>query len=113
MWDLGEMGKKTEVIPGHDDWVRSVAMNEDGSRGVSGSYDETVRGWDVESGRQVGKAMVGHSRYINCLTLSVNGRYAVSGSEDNTVWAWDVERGTEHECGVECSDERGWTAGGV
>ena len=87
VWDLGEMRKITEVIPGHDDWMRSVAMIEDASRGVSGSYDKTVRGWDVESGLQLGKAMAGHSHYIYCVTLSANGRYAVSGSEDKTVQA--------------------------
>ena len=35
---------------GHSDVVTSVAFSTDGTKVVSGSYDKTVKIWNVESG---------------------------------------------------------------
>ena len=37
-------------LKGHDDTVFSVAFSPDGSKIVSGSYDKTIRVWDVSTG---------------------------------------------------------------
>ena len=31
----------------HSDWVMSVAFNNDGTKIVSGSYDQTIKVWDA------------------------------------------------------------------
>ena len=46
---------KLEVLPstGHTSWVSSVSFSTDGRYIVSGSYDVTVRLWDVNTGKEV------------------------------------------------------------
>ena len=40
-----------KVLEGHTGYVTSVAVSADGSKIVSGSYDNTVRIWSTESGQ--------------------------------------------------------------
>ena len=83
-----------EVFTGHTDHVMSVVMSADGSRIVSGSYDNTIRVWDVVSGREVAK-LEGHTSGVRSVVMSVDGSRIVSGSDDMTIRVWDVESGRE------------------
>ena len=38
---------KAEKENAHSDWVRSVAFSPDGKTIVSGSYDQTLKVWDL------------------------------------------------------------------
>ena len=46
------LGERAELacLRGHEGWVTSVSFDRAGRRIVSGSYDNTVRVWDAESG---------------------------------------------------------------
>jgi WD40 repeat protein len=59
---------------------------------VSGSYDHTVRIWDVVSGA-VQHTMEGHTGSVNSVAFSSDGLHIVSGSYDNTVRIWDGNTG--------------------
>jgi WD40 repeat protein len=50
LWDV-DRGKVIVKWTGHTDYIVSVCWSRDGGRVVSGSYDDTARVWDVESGR--------------------------------------------------------------
>ncbi|MEM0981060.1 MAG: hypothetical protein AAGH78_12395 [Cyanobacteria bacterium P01_H01_bin.58] len=50
----------SRVLPGHGDSVDSVAFSPDGQRIVSGSFDRTIRLWDLE-GNSIGQPFHGHS----------------------------------------------------
>jgi WD40 repeat protein len=39
------------VLEGHTGGVNAVALTADGKRAVSGSYDHTLRVWDLDGGR--------------------------------------------------------------
>jgi hypothetical protein len=79
-------------LEGHGDSVWTVSVTSDGGRAVSGSSDNTLRVWDLESGRCL-RTLEGHGRSISCVSVTPDGRCAVSASDDNTLRVWDLESG--------------------
>jgi len=62
----------------------------DGRWLVSGSWDNTVRLWDVATGECL-RTLEGHTDYINSVALSANGRWVVSGGNDKTLRLWGLD----------------------
>ncbi|TPX67298.1 hypothetical protein CcCBS67573_g07548, partial [Chytriomyces confervae] len=79
-------------LSGHSGTVNSVAVTRDGKTIVSGSYDNTVKVWDTESG-ECTSTLEGHSFIVNSVAVTPDGKTIVSGSWDNTVKVWDTESG--------------------
>jgi WD40 repeat protein len=71
-----------------------VAVTADGRQAVSGSWDQTLRLWDLESGQTL-RTLEGHTYWVNAVAVTADGRQAVSGSEDDTLRLWDLESGKE------------------
>ncbi|CDF36609.1 WD40-repeat containing protein [Chondrus crispus] len=94
VWSTSER-KVLRSFRGHRSGVHCVAMSGDGRRVVSGSFDKSVRVWDVETGAQVGEALVGHMGWVLSVAMSGDGRRVVSGSFDKSVRVWDVETGAQ------------------
>jgi small GTP-binding protein len=69
-----------------------VAWSPDGRRALSGANDNTVRLWDVETGRCT-RLLEGHTDRVLSVAWSPDGRRALSGADDKTVRLWDVETG--------------------
>ncbi|KAJ2925578.1 hypothetical protein H1R20_g11517, partial [Candolleomyces eurysporus] len=82
-------------LQGHRSWVRAVAISPDGKSIVSGSWDNTIRIWDMETGAQVGKPLLGHGDTINSVAISPDGKFIVSGAEDKTIRIWDAGTGMQ------------------
>ncbi|KIM31285.1 hypothetical protein M408DRAFT_256921, partial [Serendipita vermifera MAFF 305830] len=82
------------VWKGHATMVTGVAYSPDGLNVVSGSFDRTVRIWDVATGTPVGEPLKGHAGAITSVACSPDGRSIVSGSWDNTIRIWDATTGT-------------------
>ena len=81
-----------KFIAGHTGAVRSVWISNDGKRALSGSDDNTVKVWDLESGRCI-NTLEGHNNSVYSVCISITGKRALSGSADNTVKIWDLESG--------------------
>jgi len=50
VWDIMS-GDEIKSFKGHDAAVSSLALNRDGDKLVSGSYDFTIKIWDVSTGK--------------------------------------------------------------
>lgn len=82
------------TFTGHTNRVISVAFSSDGRQALSGSRDNTLKLWDVASGREL-RSLMGHTDSVASVAFSPEGRQALSGSWDNTLKLWDVASGRE------------------
>ena len=87
-----ESPQLVRTFEGHTHWVESVGITPDGKCGISGSWDRTLRLWDLESGRTL-RIFEGHTDYVTCVAITLNGKSAISGSWDKTMRLWDLESG--------------------
>jgi WD40 repeat protein len=96
---MGQVQRAELVVQtGHSSGVLSVAFSPDGKTLASGSYDTTIKLWEVGSGREL-RTLSGTSS-ISSLAFSPDGKTLASGSgdllsHDNTIMLWEVESGRE------------------
>lgn len=69
---------------GHDSCVLALCSDQSGTRLVSGSYDQTIRAWDLERGQCV-QVLKGHGGGIRALVVSSDGKTLYSAAADNTI----------------------------
>lgn len=77
------------TLTGHDWTVYGLGFTPTGRLLVSGSADETVRVWDVASGRTL-ETFRWHRRWVTCLAVAPDGMTAAAGSADGTVVVFDL-----------------------
>ena len=85
-------GSLVAILSGHTDHVLSLAFSSDGVYLVSGSFDETIRLWDVQTGGVI-KALYSHTKTICSVSISANNTTIASGSHDNAIRLWNIETG--------------------
>ncbi len=78
-----------KVLRGHSGQVWGVAITPDGRRAISGSYDNTLRVWDLQSWASL-NTLSGHTDRVFGVAISPDGRFAVSSSADGTILVWDL-----------------------
>jgi DNA-binding beta-propeller fold protein YncE/predicted Ser/Thr protein kinase len=79
-------------LDGTADWVNAVAFSPDGQYALSGAEDNTVKLWEVVTGRQI-QTFTGLDSQPISVALSPDGNHLVSESSNGHVRLWNVESG--------------------
>jgi len=80
------------TLPGHSSFVNSLAISPDGQILASGSWDKTIKIWNLETAELIG-TLTGHSDRVNSVAISYDGKMLVSGSSDETIKFWNLHNG--------------------
>ena len=67
--------------------MHALALSSDGRRLLTAAKDQTLRLWDVETGKEL-HCFFGHTSHVNAAAFSPDGRFALSGSDDRTMRLW-------------------------
>ncbi|KAF9224172.1 WD40 repeat-like protein [Gyrodon lividus] len=96
------------TIAAHEDSIDSVAYLPGGKYIVTCSHDNTIKVWNVESGKQEGTTMKDDG-IVQCLTITSDGKKMVTSIfHNNKVHVWDMDTQEriiewgEHNAFVDC-----------
>src|SRR5215216_2774263 len=79
---IGRAQKPELVVQtGHNDPITSLAFSLDGKTLASGSNDDTIKLWDVATGREL-RTLAGHARGVTSVAFSPDRRTLASGGDD-------------------------------
>lgn len=87
-----QRGELLHTLEGHTSAVTAVAFSPDGQVLASASYDNTIKLWDVATGKPI-KDLVGHEGFVWALAFSADGKILATGSDDKTVRLWELASG--------------------
>jgi GTPase SAR1 family protein len=86
---LEPIGVLVARLTGHTARVYSLAWSPDGRFLASGSGDNTIRIWDLESW-QTGQVLTTHTRPVYAVAWSPSGQELASASKDRVLGLWDT-----------------------
>ncbi|MGB3266483.1 MAG: CHAT domain-containing protein [Microcoleus sp.] len=84
---------KTEhTFTSHSDIIKSVAIHPDGQIFASCSLDQTIKVWNLTTGKLL-ENLTEHSGGVTCVTFSSDGQTLASSSAnpDGTIKLWDTQ----------------------
>jgi WD40 repeat protein len=82
------------TFKGHNGWVTAVTFSPDGRRLASGSWDRTLKFWEVSTGEQLG-AVAHDMKEVQALAFSRDGRWLATESSSDTTSLRDPLTGRE------------------
>jgi guanine nucleotide-binding protein subunit beta-2-like 1 protein len=93
VWSLtrepDKYGVPVKRLTGHSHYVSDVVISSDGQFALSGSWDATMRLWDLNTGLTKGR-FIGHSKDVLSVAFSADNRQIVSGSRDREIKLWNT-----------------------
>lgn len=90
IWDVAT-GTKSASLVGHRDSVLSIEWSRDGTRLLTGSYDQAARIWDVESGES--RELLGHDGWVWSARFSPDENQVLTASQDGSAILWETATG--------------------
>jgi len=82
-------GYARRALKGHNHFVSDIAISSDGQFALSGSWDATLRLWEIATGKST-RRFVGHTKDVLSVAFSADNRQIVSASRDRTVKLWNT-----------------------
>jgi len=94
IWNLTRESDQNYGVPkkslhGHSHFIQDLALSSDGQFALSGSWDGTLRLWDLNFGTTT-RRFVGHTKDVLSVAFSADNRQIVSGSRDKTIKLWNT-----------------------
>jgi guanine nucleotide-binding protein subunit beta-2-like 1 protein len=87
--DPTSYGYPRKTLSGHSHFVQDIVISSDGQFALSGSWDGTLRLWDLNFGTTT-CTFVGHTKDVLSVAFSADNRQIVSGSRDRTIKLWNT-----------------------
>jgi len=87
--DDEKFGVAKRRLKGHSHYVQDVAISSDGQFALSGSWDGTLRLWDLNTGTTT-RNFYGHTKDVLSVAFSADNRQIVSGSRDKSINLWNT-----------------------
>ncbi|WP_413168085.1 WD40 repeat domain-containing protein [Capilliphycus salinus ALCB114379] len=78
------------TLTGHLDSVKSVSFSPDNRTLASGSFDKTIRLWNLETQTEMAR-LQGHFGWIMAIAFKPNNCILASGSFDRTIKLWNLK----------------------
>ncbi|NEP39779.1 MAG: tetratricopeptide repeat protein [Okeania sp. SIO2G4] len=82
----------TNEFQAHSEGVSCLAISPDGQILASGSYDDTIKLWQLSTGEEI-STFTGHSDDVESVAFNPNGEILASGSYDHTIKLWQLSTG--------------------
>ena len=82
------------TLKAHSGWVTGVAFSPDGQRLASGSWDRTLKFWQVSTGEQLG-TVSGKMKEVQSLAFSRDGHWLATENSSDTATLRDAATGQE------------------
>jgi len=89
LWDI-DSGQEIMRFSPHSA-VASASFSPDGKHLVTGSWDNSARIWNSETGLAELKLEGGHTQFVNSAVFSPDGTKVLTASDDKTVKLWDAK----------------------
>lgn len=84
-----DYGFPRRSLTGHSHFVEDVIVSSDGQFCLSGSWDGSLRLWDLNTGNTT-RRFIGHTKDVLSVAFSLDNRQIVSGSRDKTIKLWNT-----------------------
>ncbi|RNC67546.1 MAG: hypothetical protein ED859_14220 [Desulfuromonadales bacterium] len=92
LWDFSDPNNVNErSLKGHAGPSLSISFSSDGKLLASGSFDKSVRIWDVASGRQIGPALILHKDAVYKVAFTKKNKQLLSAGADGVIISWDID----------------------